>query len=74
MVLFTLIFSLFGVVMWVAAGVLIYFRRRQLRKTELLRQVETLSAAGVAGVAPGTLVEVKGTLRCENPLKSEMAG
>jgi hypothetical protein len=26
-----------------------------------------------AGIAPGTLVEVKGTLRCEEPLTSEMA-
>jgi hypothetical protein len=34
-------FGLFGVFMWVAAGVLVYFRRRQLRKTELLRSVET---------------------------------
>lgn len=74
MVLFALIFFLFGVVMWVAAGVLLHFRRRQLSKTGLMRQVETSKAADLAGLPPGTPVEVKGTLRCEEPLKSEMAG
>ena len=74
MVLFALIFFLFGVVMWVAAGVLLYFRRRQLSKTGLMRHVETSRAADLAGLSPGPPVEVKGTLRCEEPLKSEMAG
>jgi hypothetical protein len=74
MVLFAVIFSLFGVLMWVAAGVLLHFRRRQLDKMGLMRGVETSGAAQVAGVSIGTLVEVKGTLRCEEPLKSEMAG
>jgi hypothetical protein len=74
MVWFTLVFSGFGILMWVAVGVLLYFRRRQLRKVDLMRRVETSSAAEVAGASPGTLVEVKGTLRCESPLRSEMAG
>ena len=72
MVVFALIFLIFGVLMWVAAGVLIYFRRQQLRKTDLLRQVETSTASRVSRLDPGTLVEVKGTLRCGSPLKSEM--
>jgi hypothetical protein len=72
--MFTLIFGLFGVVMWVAVGVLIYFRQRQLRKTALMRQVETSGAAEAAGASPGTLVELKGTLRCESPITSEMGG
>ena len=37
-------------------------------------QTETSNASDVSGLAPGTLVEVKGTLRCEEPLTSEMAG
>ncbi len=74
MVMFTVLFVLFGILMLIAAGVLVYFRRRQLRKVELMRRVETSSATEVAGVSPGTLVEVKGTLRCESPLTSEMAG
>ncbi|CAN5597609.1 MAG: hypothetical protein H0U91_04185 [Rubrobacter sp.] len=53
---------------------LLYFRRRQLRKTGLMRDTETTPAAGVAALLPGTPVEVKGTLRCEGPLTSEMAG
>ncbi len=71
---FTLIFVLFGVLMWIAAGVLLYFRRRQLRKTELMRRVQTTEAVDVDDIPPGTPVEVKGTLRCEEPLTSEMAG
>ncbi len=72
--LFTLIFVFFGVLMWVVAGVLLYFRRRQLRKTELMRRVQTTEAVDVDDISPGTPVEVKGTLRCEEPLTSEMAG
>ncbi len=72
--MFTLIFALFGVLTWVAAGVLVYFRRGRLRKTGLMRDTETTTAAGVAALAAGTPVEVKGTLRCEEPLTSEMAG
>ncbi len=73
MALMAVIFSVFGVAMWVAAGVLLHFRRKALKKTELMRGVETSAARDVPAAAPGTLVEVKGTLRCESPLKSEMA-
>ena len=72
--MFTLIFVLFGVLMWAAAGVLLYFRRRQSSKTGLMRDTETSAAARVAAMTAGTPVEVKGTLRCEEPLTSEMAG
>ena len=67
-------FGLFGVFMWVAAGVLVYFRRRQLRKTEFLRSVETAEAEEVDDIPPGTPVEFKGTLRCEETLTSERPG
>ncbi len=73
MTMFTLIFALFGLLMWVAAGVLVYFRRRQVRKAGLMRDTETSPAASVDAMAAGALVEVKGTLRCEEPLTSEMA-
>ena len=72
--MFTVIFVLFGVLMWVAAGALVYFRRRQLRRTELMRSVETTEAVDVDDIPPGTPVEVKGTLRCEEPLTSGLAG
>jgi hypothetical protein len=73
MTLMTMIFSVFGIVAWVIAGVLLYFRRKTLAKTVLMRGVQTFAASEVSATAPGTLVEVKGTLRCDEPLTSEMA-
>jgi len=68
-----LILLLFAVIFLVAGGVLLYFRNRTKQKSALMSQTETSSSAEVSGLAPGTLVEVKGTLRCEEPLTSEMA-
>jgi hypothetical protein len=68
-----LILLLFAVIFLVAGGALLYFRGRTRQKAALMGQTETSGAAGVSGLAPGTLVEVKGTLRCEEPLVSEMA-
>jgi hypothetical protein len=68
-----LILLLFAVIFLVAGGVLFYFRNRNKQKAALMGQTETSNATDVSGLAPGTLVEVKGTLRCEDPLTSEMA-
>src|SRR5215213_7293221 len=68
-----LILLLFAVIFLVAGGVLLYFRNRTKQKSALMSQTETSSASGVSGLTPGTLVEVKGMLRCEEPLTSEMA-
>jgi len=68
-----LILLLFAVILLVAGGVLLYFRNTTKQKSALMSQTETSSASDVSGLAPGTLVEVKGTLRCEDPLTSEMA-
>src|SRR5919199_1936059 len=68
-----LILLLFAVIFLIAGGVLLYFRNRTMQKSALMSQTETSNASDVAGIAPGTLVEVKGTLRCEEPLTSEMA-
>jgi hypothetical protein len=68
-----LILLLFAIIFLVAGGVLLYFRNRTRQKSALMSQTETSNASDVAGLAPGTLVEVKGTLRCEEPLTSEMA-
>ncbi len=73
MTLMAVIFSLVGIAVWVAAGVLLYFRHKTLKKTELMGSVETSTARDIASKVPGTLVEVQGTLRCDEPLKSEMA-
>jgi len=69
-----LILLLFAVIFVVAGIVLLYFRNKNKQKAALMGQTQTSSASDVSGLAPGTLVEVKGTLRCEEPLTSEMAG
>ena len=69
-----LILMLFAVILWIAGGVLLYFRRQAQQKASVMGQTETSGAAEVSGVSPGTQIEVKGTLRCEEPLESEMAG
>lgn len=68
-----LILLLFAVIFLVAGGVLLYFRNRNKQKSALMSQTETSGASDVPGLAPGTLAEVEGTLRCEEPLTSEMA-
>jgi hypothetical protein len=68
-----LILLLFAVIFLVAGGALLYFRSRSKQKAALMGQTETSNASDVSGLAPGMLVEVKGTLRCEEPLVSEMA-
>jgi hypothetical protein len=69
-----LILLLFAVIFLVAGGALLYFRSKNKQKAALMGQTETSNASDVAGLAQGTLVEIKGTLRCEKPLTSEMAG
>jgi E3 Ubiquitin ligase len=68
-----LILLLFAVIFLVAGGVLLYFRNRTKQKSALMSQTETSNASDIGGISPGTLVEVKGTLRCDEPLTSEMA-
>ncbi len=68
------IFLLVGAALWVAAGVVLFFRGKAKDKASVMAAVETSNAADVASLPPGSAVEVKGTLRCEAPLESEMAG
>jgi E3 Ubiquitin ligase len=69
-----LILLLFAFIFLVAGGALLYFRNKTRQKAALMSHTETSRAAAVSGLAPGTLVEVKGRLRCAEPLTSEMAG
>src|ERR687893_1650547 len=69
-----LILLLFAVIFVVAGGGVPYFRSKSQQKAGLMTQTQTSNASEVSSLAPGTLVEVKGTLRCEEPLTSEMAG
>jgi hypothetical protein len=62
-----------AVAFWAAGGLLLYVRHRTRRKVDLMRQTQTADASGVSALSPGTPGEVKGTLRCEGPLQSEMA-
>jgi hypothetical protein len=69
-----LILLLFAVIFLAAGIALLYFRNKNKQKAALMGQTETSGTSDVSGLAPGTLVEVKGTLRCKEPLTSEMAG
>ncbi len=68
-----LILLLFAIIFLVAGGVMLYFRSKTQQKAGLMTRTETSNASEVSSLAPGTLVEVKGTLRCEEPLTSEMS-
>ena len=69
----TLIFAFSGIILLVTGGVLLYFRHRTQQKAALMSQTQTSNAADVPSLPPRTLVEVKGTLRCDSPLTSEMS-
>ena len=64
---------LFAVLAWAIGGMLLYTWRRTRHRASLMGRTQTSSASAVATLSPGTAVEVKGTLRCESPLRSEMA-
>ncbi len=65
---------LFAILAWAIGGLLLYTWHRTRHRAGLMGRTQTSDAAGVSALSPGTPVEVKGTLRCESPLKSEMAG
>lgn len=53
---------------------LLYWRSRVGKEIALMASLETSGAGSIATKAPGTLVEVKGTLRVRVPLKGEFSG
>jgi hypothetical protein len=53
---------------------LMWWRSRVGREIALMASLETSGAGSVAAIAPGTVVEVKGTLRVRVPLKAEFSG
>jgi E3 Ubiquitin ligase len=71
--LWLVVLFVLAVAFWAAGGLLLYVRHRTRRKVDLIRQTQTVGASAVSEFSPGTSVEVKGMLRCENPLQSEMA-
>jgi hypothetical protein len=58
----------------VAAGILIWQWLKAGRELGLMRSTDTSKASDVPGKPPGTLVELKGTLRSHAPLKGEFSG
>ena len=53
---------------------LMWWRSRVGREIALMASLETSGAGSVAAIAPGTVIEVKGTLRVRAPLKAEFSG
>jgi hypothetical protein len=52
---------------------LVWWRSRVSRELALMASLETSGAGSVAALAPGTVVEVKGTLRVRVPLAAEFS-
>ena len=66
-----------GIVAAVAAIIglgLLYWRSRVRKEIALMASLETSGAGNIAAMAPGTVVEVKGTLRVRVPLTAEYSG
>ncbi len=63
----------FAVIAWGIGGLLVHLRRQSRRKLALMGRVQTTEASSAYQLPAGTPVEVRGTLRCDNPLTSEMA-
>jgi hypothetical protein len=61
-----------GIVALIGLG-LLYWRSRVGRELALMASVDTSGAGSVAALAPGSVVEVKGTLRVRVPLVAEFS-
>lgn len=64
---------LLGVVLAPSAAFLFWGWYAARRDTSLMRATETTPAAAVSKLAPGSLVEVKGRLRCSAPLTGDLS-
>jgi hypothetical protein len=65
-----------GIIAGIAALIglgLLYWRSRVGREIALMASIETSGAGSLAAMAPGTVVEVKGTLRVRVPLVAEFS-
>lgn len=64
---------LLGIVLAPSAAFLFWGRHASRRDMSLMRGTETTPAAEVAKLPPGSLVEVKGVLRCAEPLTGDLS-
>jgi hypothetical protein len=62
-----------GIILVPSAAVLLWSWRAQRNDMALMRATETTRAADVAKLRPGSLVEVKGRLRCAAPVTGELS-
>lgn len=65
--------ALLGIVLAPSAAFLFWGWHASRRDMSLMRATETTPAAEVAKLAPGSLVEVKGHLRCPEPLTGDLS-
>lgn len=73
MLALAVILILVGAVPCLIGVIFLYHELKQRRTAALMARVPTSPASAVAGVRPGQLVEVTGTLRCAKPIRSELA-
>ncbi len=64
---------LIGIVLVPTAGFLLWSWRSSRNDMALMRATETTRAADVARLPAGSLVEVKGKLRCASPVTGELS-
>jgi len=62
-----------GAIVGIVAAGFLFYRSRLIAERALMAKTQTSRAADVAGLAPGSVVEVIGTLRCPSPLKAEFS-
>ena len=62
-----------GIILAPSAAFLLWTWRGQHRDMALMRATETTRAADVAKLPPGSLVEVKGRLRCAEPVTGDLS-
>jgi hypothetical protein len=67
------VLAIFGVVALLIATGCMWYRRNEGQQRALMAATPTSKAAAVASLAPGTVVEAKGTLRCVAPLTAEFS-
>jgi hypothetical protein len=68
-----LVAAIFAAIFAIAAALLAWWRRSVSKQLALMAATPTSRAAEVAAMAPGTLVEIKGVLRCEQPIVAEFS-
>jgi hypothetical protein len=74
MLALAVILIIVGAVPCLIGVIFLSYELKRRRTAALMRRVPTSPASAVAGMQPGQVVEVTGTLRCKKPLRSELAG